>query len=166
MMRFVMLAVTVSLAVAVQSTWLAKIDLPGYVKPDLILILAIAYGLYHGFYKGTIFGLIAGLFMDVLSGGIVGIGALAKMTAGFSAGLLQKIIFRDNLLVPVLAAFLGTVIFEAFNLLMHISFHANYRFDLLFISAILPMAVYNSLLAPLLYYFLLKMEKFLADREA
>jgi len=165
MMRFVILAISVILLIAVQSTWLAEIELFGLVKPDMILILVIAYGLYHGYYKGAFLGLIAGLFMDVLSGGVIGIGALVKMAAGFSAGLLQKLIFKDNLLVPTLAVFLGTVIFESFNLLMHISFHANYRFSLLFVSAIFPLAVYNSLLAPILYYFLLRMEKYIAERE-
>lgn len=165
-MRFVILTISVILLTAVQSTWLAGMNLPGLVKPDMILVLVIGYGLYHGYYKGAFFGLIAGFFMDILSGGIIGIGALVKMAAGFTAGLLEKTIFKDNLLVPALAVFLGTIIFETFNLLMLISFHANYRFSMLLVSAIFPMAIYNSLLAPILYYFLLKMEKFLAEQTA
>lgn len=165
-MRFFILSIGVILGTAIQSTWLSTLHLPGQVKPDLVLILVISYGLLRGAYHGASFGLLAGLFMDLLSGNVIGVGALVKMTAGFSAGLLEKAIFKDNLLVPALAAFLGTILFETFDLIMHLSFHANYHFVSAFVSIVFPQSLYNALLAPILYYFLLEMENMLAERAA
>jgi rod shape-determining protein MreD len=165
-MRFIILSIGVILGTAIQSTWLSTFHLPGQVKPDLILILVISYGLLRGVYHGACFGLLAGLFMDLLSGNVIGIGALVKMTAGFSSGLLEKTIFKDNLLVPALAAFFGTLFFETFDLIMHLSFHGNYHFISAFVSIVFPQSLYNTLLAPVVYYFLLEMENMLAERAA
>jgi rod shape-determining protein MreD len=165
-MRFFILSIAVVLGTAIQSTWLSSMHLPGSVKPDLVLILVISYGLLRGVYHGAGFGLLAGLFMDLLSGNVIGIGALVKMAAGFSAGLLEKTIFKDNLLVPALAGFVGTLFFETFDLIMHLSFHANYHFGLAFISIVFPESLYNAILAPIVYYFLLELESVLAERAA
>lgn len=163
-MRFAILMIAVILSAAIQATWLSNIHLPLFIKPDLVFILVVSYGLLRGPYQGAPFGLIAGLFMDVVSGNVIGIGALVKMAAGFSAGLLEKTIFKDNLLVPALAVCVGTLVFESFNILMQLSFHANYHFFYTLVSVIGPLALYNGILAPALYFMLLKMEAYLAEK--
>lgn len=163
-MRFSVLGIGIILGAAIQATWLANINLPGMVKPDLIFVMVISYGLLRGPDEGTLFGLIAGFFLDLLSGGVIGIGALIKMVAGFSAGLMEKVIFKDNLLIPAIAAFFGTIIFELLNLLMHLSFKSHFNFGYTLLYSILPLAVYNTLVAPVIYHFLLKLEHFLLER--
>ena len=163
-MRFLVLSIGVILSVAIQETWLASLNLPGHIVPDLLLIMVICYGLLRGPNEGLLFGLLSGFFLNLLTGGIIGIEALSKMVAGYVSGLLEKNIFKDNLLVPVLAVFVGTLIFDSFSTIMHISFKANLNFLLIFISLILPQALYNSILAPLVYYFMLKLERFLIER--
>lgn len=163
-MRFLLMTVAVILCTVLQATWLGMINLPGQVKPDLILILVICYGLWHGYEKGAIFGLLAGLFVDLLSGNVIGIGAMVKLLAGFSAGLFEKTVFKDNMLLPALAAFIGTILFETINLIMLLLFNANYHFGLSFLVIMFPLAVYNGLLAPLIYWSLLQMEQFITKR--
>lgn len=165
-MRFLILSIGVILAVALQATWLATLNLPGGVVPDLILAMVISYGLLRGPDEGLMFGLVAGFFTDLLAGGIVGVGALAKMAAGFSAGLLEKTIFKDNLLIPVIAVFAGSLVFESATVLMYMAFNANYHFFPTLIFTIFPLAFYNALVAPFLCYFLLKMEDYLAQRDS
>ncbi len=163
-MRFWVLTIGVILGVAIQATWLAGLNLPGQVIPDLVLIMVISYGLLRGPDEGLLFGLLSGFFLNLLSGGIIGIEALSKMMAGYSAGLLEKNIFKDNLLVPVIAVFLGTVIFDSVSLLMYIAFKANYNFWGAMLTTVLPQALYSSVLAPLIYYLMLRLERFLAER--
>ncbi|NLY73703.1 MAG: rod shape-determining protein MreD [Firmicutes bacterium] len=163
-MRILLLSVGAILGVALQATWLAGVNLPGRIIPDLILIMVISYGLLRGPDEGLFFGLAAGLFLDLVAGGAIGVQTLSKTIAGFSAGLLEKTIFKDNLLVPVIAVFVGTLLFESLNVLMYLSFGGNYNYWLLLISAIIPLAFYNAVLAPLVYRLFLKMESFIAER--
>ncbi|HEX7714341.1 MAG TPA: rod shape-determining protein MreD [Bacillota bacterium] len=159
-MRWLILSIGVVLSVAIQSTWLAALHLPAQVTPDLVLIMAISYGLLRGPDAGLLFGLGAGLFVDLISGGgLIGVQALSKMAAGFSAGFMEKNIFKDNLLVPVIAVFVGTLVCESFNILMYIAFNANYQFFSTLFFTILPLAVFNALLAPIVYHLLLRMER-------
>jgi len=163
-MRFLILGCGVFLSIAIQATWLARLNFPGGVTPDLVLIMVFSYGLLRGSDEGAFFGLCSGFLMDLITGNILGIGALVKMTAGFFAGFLEKVIFKDNLLVPALAALSGTIAFETFEMIMYLSFKTNFSFFGVFLTAVLPLSVYNMLLAPPVYYCLLKMEYFLAEK--
>lgn len=163
-MRVLFLGIGTILSIALQATWFADLNLPGNIVPDLILIMVISYSLLRGPDEGLFFGLAAGLFLDLVAGGVIGIQTLSKTIAGFTAGLLEKNIFKDNLLVPLLAAFTGTLVFESFSALIHLSFHGNYNFWLLLISTIIPLALYNAVLAPVIYRLFLIMERFIEER--
>lgn len=163
-MRILILSIGAILGIALQATWFADLNLPGNIVPDLVLIMVISYSLLRGPDEGLFFGLAAGLFLDLVAGGVIGIQTLAKAIAGFTAGLLEKTIFKDNLLVPVIAAFVGTLILESLSVLMQLSFHGNYNFWLLMVSAIIPLALYNAAFAPLIYKVFLKMERFIQER--
>ena len=163
-MRVIILALAVILSVVIQGTWLSQLSLPIQVKPDLVFIIVVSYALLKGPYIGTNLGLFAGFFMDLVSGNIIGVGVLTKMLAGFSAGLLEKTIFKDNLLVPAIGVYLGTILFETLNLIIYISFGANFNFFQTILHTVLPMACYNAILAPVIYHLLHKMDQFILDR--
>ncbi len=163
-MRITILTISVILSVAIQATWLAGLNLPWQIIPDLVLILVISYGLLRGPDEGLLFGLLAGFFLNLLSGGVIGIEALSKMLAGYCAGLLEKNIFKDNLLVPFIAVLFGTLLFNTFSVVMHMAFMANFNFWGAIISIVLPQALYNAVLAPLVYFYLLKAERFIIER--
>jgi rod shape-determining protein MreD len=160
-MRFAVIIIGVVLSVVLQATWLSGNNMPFLIKPDLVLVIVITYALLKGPYIGTNLGLFAGFFMDLVGGNIIGVGALCKMLAGFSAGLLEKTIFKDNLLVPVIAVFIGTIIFETLDLVIRLSFGANFTFIFAMLHTVLPVAFYNAVLAPLIYYFINKFERYL-----
>lgn len=163
-MRFAVIIIGVVFSVILQATWLSGNDLPLLLKPDLVLVIVISYALLKGPYLGTNIGLFAGFFMDLAAGNIIGVGALCKMLAGFSAGLLEKTIYKDNFLVPVIAAFVGTVIFETLDLVIHLSFGANLHFLFFMLHTVLPMACYNAVLAPLVYFLINKFENYLSKK--
>lgn len=163
-MRVLILSIGAVLVVALQATWLADLNFPGDIVPDLILIMVISYGLLRGPDEGLFFGLAAGLFLDLVAGGLIGVQTMSKSIAGFSAGLLEKTIFKDNLLVPVIAVFIGTLVLESLNVLMYLSFHVNYNYWLVLVSAIIPLSIYNALFAPVIYHLFLKMERFIIEK--
>lgn len=161
-MRLLILSIWVILGVVIERTWLASFHLP--VIPDLILIMTISYGLLRGSQHGLNFGIGAGFFVDLLSGNIIGVQALSKMFAGFVSGFMEKNIFKDSLLVPAITVFAGTFVCELFNVIMFNAFKANHDIWYNLLVSIPLMALLNALLAPLIYHFMLKLERFLAER--
>ena len=86
------------------------------------------------------------------------------VTAKLRSGFEDTSLFKDNLLVPALAAFIGTLVCESANVLLYMAFSAQYQFFHALLFTIMPMAIYNTILAPLVYYLLLKLERYLIQR--
>lgn len=131
--------------------------------PDLILIIAISYGLLKGPWYGAVLGLTGGLVSDLMAGGsILGVGALARMATGFLAGLLEKTIFKDNLLVPFLSLLAGTLVSETIFLTVNSALGWPLGPALYLIPRVAAIALYNAMLAPLLYRQYYRLELHLA----
>lgn len=73
--------------------------------PDLLLVLAILAGLLQGPLAGAGYGFAAGLAGDILTGRLVGLGALSLAGSGLAAGVAARRVFRDNLAVLGAVAF-------------------------------------------------------------
>jgi len=58
------------------------------IRVDLPLVAVVYAALAHGRVAGLLGGSLAGLAQDSVSGGIIGIGGLAKTVAGFMAGVV------------------------------------------------------------------------------
>ena len=79
--------VAVIVALALQTTvipflWSGKSSI------DLVLVVVVYAALQFGPTAGVLTGAIAGMSQDALSGGIIGVGGLAKTIVGFLAGTL------------------------------------------------------------------------------
>ena len=69
--------------------------------------------LRHGAVAGLLFGSLAGLCQDALSGGIIGVGGLAKSLVGSGVGALATQFIITNPLPRFLAFFGGSVLHAA-----------------------------------------------------
>jgi rod shape-determining protein MreD len=98
------------LAALFQSTAAARIKVYG-VKPDVVLLLVIIGTLIYGSRPGLVWAFVGGLVLDVFSGGPMGASSLALMAAALVAGLGHRTLSRYNLLVPVGAMLVGTVVY-------------------------------------------------------
>ncbi|HHY45677.1 MAG TPA: rod shape-determining protein MreD [Firmicutes bacterium] len=102
-------AAVLVIAVALESSIMPYLAPPG-VRVDLVLILTVLTALHQGRPGGAVWGFGGGLLEDLVTGRVVGVSALGKMTAGYLVGAVREVVFRDSLLVPVvLVAFGGTV---------------------------------------------------------
>jgi rod shape-determining protein MreD len=75
-----------ALALALQTS-LARV-IQGGAGIDLVLVMVVTAALSWGSVTGLLAGTFAGLIQDALSGGIIGIGGLAKTIVGFLAGVI------------------------------------------------------------------------------
>jgi rod shape-determining protein MreD len=56
------------------------------ITPDILVIWIVYLALKEGQLRATIFGFIIGLTFDLVTGNFIGISALSKTVAGFTAG--------------------------------------------------------------------------------
>lgn len=93
--------------IAAQAVVLPLIFTQG-VKPDILLIIVVACGLLTGRERAIGVGFFAGLLQDFASGNIFGLNTLAKMAIGYVAGLAERKVFKESIVLPVLAIILAT----------------------------------------------------------
>jgi rod shape-determining protein MreD len=104
--KAVAVLVGIALALALQTT-VARFVVGGTTAVDLVLVAVVYVALTTGPVSGMLSGTAAGLIQDALSsGGVIGIGGLAKAIVGFLVGVIgQQFIVTAAL--PRLVMFLG-----------------------------------------------------------
>jgi rod shape-determining protein MreD len=93
-----------------QSTTVARFKVAG-VKPELVLLMVVIGALVYGARPGVLWAFVAGIGLDLFSGGPLGASSLALMASALVAGLGHRPFSRFNVLVPLSAAALGTLVY-------------------------------------------------------
>jgi rod shape-determining protein MreD len=93
-LRYLYLFFLFGAALVLQSTVL-PVALPYWIIAgiDLPLLVVIHMALIRGKVPGMLTGALLGYLQDAMTGGILGINALAKTIAGFTGGYLREIFF-------------------------------------------------------------------------
>ena len=117
-MKAASVGLAIALALAVQTT-LARFVIGGGVRVDLVLVVVVYIALTSGSVTGVWTGTVGGIAQDALSGGIIGVGGLAKTIVGFVVGVTgaQFIVARPQH---------RFVVFVAASLAHAICFHGLY----------------------------------------
>ena len=80
---------------------------------DLTLVLALGWTLAGDWQGGAAWGFLGGLFLDLLSGGPLGLYTLAMVLMTYLASLTEGQFWRSHVLLPLAAALLGGLGFHA-----------------------------------------------------
>ncbi|MDT3698488.1 MAG: rod shape-determining protein MreD [Thermincola sp.] len=156
-MRYFIMIILFLVSLILQSTIFSHLSIAG-VKPDLVLVFVVFYALLHGSYEGALVGLMGGLLQDLLFGQELGMNTLAKSVVGYVFGILEKKIYKDNILIPIIALLLGTVLNETilyllryFSYLIRPNDGSVGSYFLAFKGVIIYVAIYNACFAPFIY---------------
>jgi rod shape-determining protein MreD len=71
--------------IVVQTKIMSIVSLEG-ITPDLLVIWLVYVAINHGQLTSTMWGFIAGIMFDLTTGNFIGLSALSKTIAGFTAG--------------------------------------------------------------------------------
>jgi rod shape-determining protein MreD len=147
-----------ALIATAQATLLPLVTIAGY-RVDLGLLVVVAWGLVSRPGEAAAWGLATGLFLDLASGLPFGTQALALTLVGLLMGLIQMMIFRDNILLPPTAAFIATWVYNllVLGLLSLLGWPMDWNEYLLRIT--LPTAILNTAVLPLAYFPLLRLHR-------
>ncbi len=149
-MRYLTLTVLFLSSLILQSTVFSHLTVFG-VKPDLVLVIIIFYAILHGPKEGALAGLIGGLLQDLAFGQNMGMNILAKLITGHLCGLLERRIYKENLLIPMFVVFIGTSANEFMLYLFRLTVDISTGSFSYIRGVILITAAYNSFLTIFIY---------------
>lgn len=118
---------------------------------DLPLLIVVSWGLVQGPKEGIVWGFVAGVAVDLLSGAPFGAATLSLMAGGALAGLGRRSVYAAHVVFPAGIMFLATIVYDVLFLsIVWISGQPVGWLDSFF-RIILPSAVLNALLMPVVF---------------
>lgn len=78
------------------------------VRPDAMLLVAVAAGIVGGSERGALVGFLAGLLADLPASTPLGLSALTFCVVGFAVGALQSSLIRSAWWIPPLTVLVAT----------------------------------------------------------
>lgn len=138
------------MTLVLQATLVPLIAIKG-IRPDLLLLIVVFSALLLGKDQGVGMGFFAGLLQDLASGNIFGLNILSKIATGYFAGSMERKVFKEKALLPVLAIILATIFNSSLKLLILfiLGYHLNFFKELINVFYLLT---YNVVLAIPLHF--------------
>lgn len=155
---FGVLVVTVIL----QSTVVPLVSFKG-IHPDLLLVIVVSYALLTGKENGVGIGFFAGLLQDLVSGSIFGINTLSKLATGYVFGMAERKVFKEHVLLPILATSIATIFNGLAGMILLLIF--GYKVDIMsaFLQNIVPLIGYNLIVAVPVHHVVYRLIEFNAE---
>lgn len=121
------------------------------VRPDLVLLAVVDWGLVRGLEEGMLWGLLGGALMDVSSGLPFGTSSLAYVSIAGMVSLGESALLRTHVLLPIIAAAAGTVIYYAIAVVVVASVRHQVTLDGSTLRTFAGVAVFNAVINPVIY---------------
>lgn len=155
MKRFIIPVILLAL-IGLQNSIFEYIRIVG-VKPDIVLTFIICYTLVRGNPLGTAVGVFGGITEDIFFGDAFGINSIAIMITAYFIGFFEDKIYKDNIFVPGIFTFVGTLIKEMIVFLFMYLTRASMDISVVLMNIIIPEAIYNSVLSAILFRYVAKL---------
>lgn len=141
-----------------QGVLLSQVNLWG-ARPDLMLLVVLAWAMVRNVEEGLLWAFIGGLILDLLSGGPLGAILLALVAVAFLAGQSWGQGFGSPVVRLLLLTFLGVVVYHLTLLfiLTLMGYAVDWRFALT--RVIGPSALLNVVLIPFVWQLLIWLDR-------
>ncbi len=153
-----LLAPLLTLTAIVQATLVPLLP-TGDAKPDLILLIVVAWGIVRGGGEATLWGLGGGLVLDLLSSAPFGVQTLGLVAVGLLADLMETNFFRSNILLPLAAIFIATFLFHIVEAAGMQTAGYPIAWQSFLTGVVFPTALFNTALMPIFYGLLRRLDR-------
>ena len=145
------LVVTIIVIVILETHWPSPL-LFGRAKPDLMLLLVLYYAFSEGPTKAMGIGFFGGFLEDVFSVGPLGLNIFCKVLIGYTVGVIGTRLVTEHPIVMTIIVFFSTICQVALIVLLSFLYRDHVSVWFMFLHVGVPMAFYNSVLAPVSFY--------------
>lgn len=94
------MALLILLFIILQSTVCQMISIAS-IKPNLLIILTVSFGLMRGRKDGMLTGFFCGLLTDLFFESVLGFNAMLYMWVGYFSGYFYRIFYDDDIKTPL-----------------------------------------------------------------
>ena len=96
------MAILILVSIILQSTVCQMISIAS-IKPNLLIILTVSFGLMRGKKSGMLTGFFCGLLTDIFFNSIIGFNALIYLWVGYFSGYFYRIFYDDDIKTPTVS---------------------------------------------------------------
>ena len=120
--------------------------------PQLLFLVALAWGSLRGVNEGVVWAFVAGVCQDLFSTMPMGVSSLAFMVAVFVAVMAAQVIPQNRFFLPLLQGAVATFVFLAvYFLLLNVT---GYELSLATAVSFTPLVILHSILILPIYWLL------------
>lgn len=151
MIRVGAVALALISAAVLQTAVFPHLAIAGF-RPDLLLLVAVGFGLREGASEGLRVGFAAGLLADLLTTQTpIGLQALVFLAVGYGVGVARPYLAAESVSAPLLVALVSGFIGSAgFGLLSRLLGDESFTAERV-LQASVFVALYNTILAPVVF---------------
>lgn len=129
------------------------------IKPNLLIIITVSYGLMRGRRGGLWTGFFCGLFLDLLFPSYVGYQTLIYMWIGYISGFAWRIFYDDDIKTPLIMVGAANLVYGIYCYLFSFFLRGRLNFWFYLRRIIIPETLYTIVLTILLYRLLYKLNQ-------
>ena len=137
-------------SIILQSTVCQMIAI-GSIKPNLLIILTVSFGLMRGRRDGLLTGFFCGLLSDLFFNSIIGFHALLYMWVGYFSGNFYRIFYDDDIKTPLLLISVSDLFYGLCQYGFTFLFRGRIHFFFYLGRIIIPEMLYTLILTILTY---------------
>lgn len=164
MKRKFTMAILILVSILLQSTVCQMISIAS-IKPNLLIILTVSFGLMRGRKEGMMTGFFCGLLTDIFFESVIGFNALIYLWVGYFSGYFYRIFYDDDIKTPLFLISVSDlaygIIQYGFMFLLRGRIHFFYYLG----RVILPEVVYTLILTILCYRILYNINQQLSSTD-
>ncbi len=123
----------------------------GGIEPNLLVTCTVSIGILRGKKEGCVIGFVLGLMMDALFGLYFGLYALILAVLGYISGNLQRIIYEEDMTLPILMIGVGDIVYSLAIFILTFVVRGRVALGSYFVHIILPEVIYTLILAMFIY---------------
>lgn len=153
MKRYISMFLMIIIGFLLQTTLFPHLKLTN-IMPNLLVILTAAGGFMYGRKFGMFSGFICGLLLDLIYGDIVGICIFIYVLIGYGNGMLNKLYFKDDLTIPLLAIALSDLMYGFLYYICNFMMRGRLSIFSYVIKVMIPEMIYTIVLGILIYKFM------------
>lgn len=152
------MAALILISILLQSTVCQMIAVAS-IKPNLLIILIVSFGLMRGRRAGMLTGFFCGLLTDIFFESVLGFNAIIYMWVGYFSGYFYRIFYDDDIKTPLLLISVSDVAYGVIQYAFRFLLRGRIDFFYYLGRVILPEMFYTLILTILCYRILYAINK-------
>lgn len=150
MKRKITMAFLIIVCIILQSTVCQMISVAS-IKPNLLIILTVSFGLMRGRRDGMLTGFFCGLLTDIFFESILGFNAVIYLWVGYCSGYFYRIFYDDDIKTPLLLISVSDVAYGIIHYVFRFLMRGRIDFFYYLSRVILPEMLYTLILTIICY---------------